>query len=144
VTAKDSDVFSIKTNRNELLCSPNHLIKSNNEWRKCKDFKINDKIDTKHGEYNITEISILDKKEDLLDLHVEGNEYYTNDILSHNSSLLESFEYSLYGKVKSNKSKRWAKLGTLPNRINGELLNKISFKSGGVDVQIKEVYHLIN
>lgn len=53
------------------------------------------------------------------------------------SSLLESFEYTLYGKVKSGKTKKWHKLTTLPNRINGELLNRIKFKSNGVDVEIK-------
>ena len=137
ITAKDSDVFSIKTSKNELLCSPEHLIKSNNEWKKTKDFKINDTIDTKYGNYKVSEISILNKKEDLLDLHVDGNEYYTNDILSHNSSLLESFEYSIYGKVKSAKSKKWYKLSSLPNRINGELLNSIKFKANGTDVEIK-------
>lgn len=53
------------------------------------------------------------------------------------SSLLESFEYTLYGKVKSGKTKKWHKLSTLPNRINGELLNKIKFNSSGVDVEIR-------
>ena len=45
------------------------------------------------------------------------------------SSLLESFEYTLYGKVKSGKTKKWHKLSTLPNRINGELLNRIKYKT---------------
>jgi len=53
------------------------------------------------------------------------------------SSLLESFEFSLYGKVKSAKSKKWHKLSTLPNRINGELLNSIKFQSNGVDIEVK-------
>ena len=53
------------------------------------------------------------------------------------SSLLESFEYTLYGKVKSGKTKKWHKLSTLPNRINGELLNRIKFIANGVDVEIK-------
>jgi DNA repair exonuclease SbcCD ATPase subunit len=53
------------------------------------------------------------------------------------SSLLESFEYSIYGKVKSAKSKKWYKLSSLPNRINGELLNSIKFKANGTDVEIK-------
>jgi DNA repair exonuclease SbcCD ATPase subunit len=52
------------------------------------------------------------------------------------SSLLESFEFSLYGKVKSGKGKKWSTLKTLPNRINGELLNRIKFKSKGTDVEI--------
>lgn len=53
------------------------------------------------------------------------------------SSLLESFEYTLYGKVKSGKTKKWHKLSTLPNRINGELLNRIKFIANGVDVEVK-------
>ena len=53
------------------------------------------------------------------------------------SSLLESFEYTLYGKVKSGKTKKWHKLSTLPNRINGEMLNRIKFQSSGTEVEIK-------
>lgn len=52
------------------------------------------------------------------------------------SSLLESVEYCLYGKVKSGKSKKWHKLSTLPNRINGELQNRIKFVSGGTEVEV--------
>jgi exonuclease SbcC len=53
------------------------------------------------------------------------------------SSLIESFEYSLYGKVKSMKKKKWATLSTLPNRINGELLNRIKFQSNGTEVEVQ-------
>jgi DNA repair exonuclease SbcCD ATPase subunit len=53
------------------------------------------------------------------------------------SSLLESFEYTLYGKVKSGKSKKWHKLSSLPNRINGELLNRVKFVANGTEVEIK-------
>jgi len=52
------------------------------------------------------------------------------------SSLLEVFEYCLYGKVKSGKAKRWSKLSNLPNRINNELLNTIKFISNGTEIEI--------
>jgi DNA repair exonuclease SbcCD ATPase subunit len=52
------------------------------------------------------------------------------------SSLLDSFDYTLYGKVRGRK-KKWSTLSTLPNRINGELLNRIKFNSLGTDVEIK-------
>lgn len=52
------------------------------------------------------------------------------------SSLLDSVDYTLYGKVRGRK-KRWATLSTLPNRINGELLNRIKFVSNGTEVEIK-------
>ena len=53
------------------------------------------------------------------------------------SSFLSSFEYTLYGKVRGGRQKKWSTLSTLPNRINGELLNRISFTSNGVNVEIK-------
>lgn len=53
------------------------------------------------------------------------------------SSFLSSFEYTLYGKVRGGRQKKWSTLSTLPNRINGELLNRISFKSNGVEVEVK-------
>ena len=52
------------------------------------------------------------------------------------SSLLDSFDYVLYGKVRG-KKKRWSTLSTLPNRINGELQNRIKFKALGTEVEIK-------
>jgi DNA repair exonuclease SbcCD ATPase subunit len=52
------------------------------------------------------------------------------------SSLLDSFDYVLYGKVRG-KKKRWTTLSTLPNRINGELQNRIKFISGGTEIEIK-------
>lgn len=52
------------------------------------------------------------------------------------SSLIESFEYTLFGKVKSMKRKKWATLSTLPNRINGELQNRIKFISGSNEIEV--------
>jgi len=53
------------------------------------------------------------------------------------SSLLSSFDYVLYGKVKGGNKKKWVPLSTLPNRINGELLNRMKFKSNSTDVEVK-------
>jgi exonuclease SbcC len=52
------------------------------------------------------------------------------------SSLLDSFDYTLYGKVRG-KKKRWSTLSTLPNRINGELQNRIKFISLGTEIEVK-------
>ena len=52
------------------------------------------------------------------------------------SSILETVEYLLYGKVKS-KTKKWSKLSNLPNRINGELMCKIKFISNNTDILIE-------
>lgn len=92
----------------------------------------------------ISEISIKGFKsygnnEQVIKLNTESGELIL--LLGKNgngkSSLIESVEYLLYGKVRSNKAKKWSKLSSLPNRINGELLNKIKFQAKGTDVEIK-------
>jgi len=53
------------------------------------------------------------------------------------SSLLSAFDYSLYGKCKGSNGK-WAKLTTLPNRINnGDMEVSLKFESQGTEVEIK-------
>ncbi len=91
----------------------------------------------------ISEISIRGFKsfgnsEQLIKLQTEKGELIllTGSNGNGKSSFIESFEYTLYGKVKSMKRKKWATLSTLPNRINGELQNRIKFISNGTNVEI--------
>lgn len=53
------------------------------------------------------------------------------------SSLISSFDYSLYGKCKGSK-KKWATLSTLTNRINNSDMSvDIKFIANGTDVEVK-------
>lgn len=53
------------------------------------------------------------------------------------TSLIESIDYTFYNKVKA-KNKKWLTLSKLPNRINGDMLTRIKFKtSDGVEVEVK-------
>ena len=137
ITSPNSDKIKIETNNFELCGSPSHRVIKEEKLIFLKNLKLNDLILTKNGYEKIVSIKNDSIKEDLWDIEVDGEEYYTNDIVSHNSSLLESFEYCLYGKVKSNKAKKWNKLSTLPNRINNELLNTIQFTSNGTHIEIQ-------
>ena len=137
ITSPNSEKIIIKTKDFELIGSPSHRVKYLENWFFLKDLKTGDLINTKNGVQSILSVSRDDIKEDLWDIEVDGHEYYSNGILSHNSSFLSSFEYSLYGKVRGGRQKKWSTLSTLPNRINGELLNRIVFTSNGVDVEIK-------
>jgi DNA repair exonuclease SbcCD ATPase subunit len=90
----------------------------------------------------ISEISIKGFKsygnnEQVLKLNTEKGELalIAAPNASGKSALLSSFEYTLYGKVRGRKRK-FATLATLPNRINGELLNKIKFNSNGTEVEV--------
>jgi len=137
ITSPNSEKIKIKTKDYSITGSPSHRVKNLNGWVFLKDLKVGDFVNTKKNQQEIVSIEIDTKKEDLWDIEVEDSEYFSNGITSHNSSLLESFEYTLYGKVKSGKTKKWHKLSTLPNRINGELLNRIKFQSNGTEVEIK-------
>lgn len=135
ITSPNSSKVVIKTKDFSLSGSPKHRVKYKSDWIFLEDIKIGDYVSTINGYQEIFSVVNDDIKEDLWDIEVDGEEYYSNGIISHNSSLLESFEYTLYGKVKS-KMKKWSKLGTLPNRINGELHNRIKFISNGTEVEI--------
>ena len=53
------------------------------------------------------------------------------------SSLMNAFDYVLYGKVVGVK-KKWSTLSSLPNRINGsDMLVNIKFKSDGTNIEIE-------
>jgi DNA repair exonuclease SbcCD ATPase subunit len=90
------------------------------------------------GEIGIRGFKSFGNNETVLKLNTEKGELIL--LVGNNgagkSSLLDSFDYTLYGKVRG-KKKRWTTLSTLPNRINGELLNRIKFISNSTEVEIK-------
>jgi DNA repair exonuclease SbcCD ATPase subunit len=104
ITAKDSEYWTIETKSGKRLGgSKDHLIKNDlGQFIKLEDLinnisKIN--IQTKDGIEQIKHISLdRSKKEDLVDIQVEGiGQYYANNIVVHNSNILNSVTYGLYG-----------------------------------------------
>lgn len=51
------------------------------------------------------------------------------------SSLIESLDYCIFNKCRG-KKRKWVTLSTLPNRTNGELLNRVKFVSNGTEVEV--------
>ena len=104
ITSKDSEYWTIETNSGKRLCgSKDHLIKNDlGQFIKIENIinnisKIN--IRTKDGIEQIKYIALdKSKREDLVDIQVEGfGEYYANNIVVHNSNILNSITYGLYG-----------------------------------------------
>ena len=104
ITAKDSEYWTFETKLGKRLGgSKDHLIKNDlGQFIKLENLinnisKIN--IQTKDGIEQIKHISLdRSKKEDLVDIQVEGiGQYYANNILVHNSNILNSITYGLYG-----------------------------------------------
>jgi DNA repair exonuclease SbcCD ATPase subunit len=135
ITAYNSEIIKIETENNEIKCSPNHKIFVNENWIDAKNINENNLILTKQGYQKIKSIKKLEFKDDLFDLQVDKvNEYYTNEIVSHNSVLLDALSFCLYGKPY-----RKIKIEELTNRKNkSNLLVTCNFT-----VDSKDTYTII-
>jgi DNA repair exonuclease SbcCD ATPase subunit len=141
ITAKDSVTIKLKVSKGNILkCSPNHLVWCNNEWTKAKDLKLNDNISIQSYNDNLTstenvpiiQLKLLKKKYDLYDLQVDGEEYFTNGIVSHNSTILDAITFPLFGKPFRNISK-----GGLVNSINDKnCITEIEFEESGIQYKV--------
>lgn len=102
ITEKDAEVFEVKTDNNlSLKCSKNHRIKKgDNEFFKLKDISIGETIQSEFGNCKVISVENLGIKKDLMDIQVaEVEQYYSNGILSHNSSFaIDLMSFLLYGK----------------------------------------------
>jgi DNA repair exonuclease SbcCD ATPase subunit len=91
------------------------------------------------SEINIKNFKSYGNNEQVLKLNTNNGELIllAGNNGSGKSSLLNSFDFSLYGKCRGNK-KKWATLSSLPNRINSSNMSvSIKFISNGTDVEIK-------
>ena len=87
-TEKQKAVTIYFKNNKTLKTSENHLLKTNGNWKKVKDIKNIDIIETETGTTSINKKHI-GKKEILYDISVENIHcYYSNGIVSHNSWIL--------------------------------------------------------
>jgi DNA repair exonuclease SbcCD ATPase subunit len=101
ITEYNSAVCRVKTSGGkELYCSPKHRLNINDKWVNVENININDNVLTEDGVENINLIEYKDDKEDLYDFQVKDvHEYYTNGIVSHNSTIIESIFFAIYGKT---------------------------------------------
>jgi len=103
ITAKNSKFVKIETeNEKFLICSPDHKIKvSNGKFIKVIELiPSKSKIITNNGSSLLKSINIINQTKDLYDIQVEDVEqYYSNGIVSHNSTILSSISYGLFGKI---------------------------------------------
>lgn len=101
ITAYDSNVYQIITKSGkQLKCSPQHrLLDQSNKWVYTETLNQFDIIQTEDGPEEISSITLLDYKEDLYDIEVDTvHEYYSNGIVSHNSSIIDGLVFCLFGK----------------------------------------------
>jgi len=84
----------VTENETFLVCADNHILYDEN-WNEiyCKNLKVGDLIQTKEGLEKILSVERTSVKSNMYDLiDVEnGNIYYTNNIVSHNSTAVVAF-----------------------------------------------------
>jgi DNA repair exonuclease SbcCD ATPase subunit len=104
VTSKNSEFWTLETEKGKTIrVSKNHLVRTDlNLFKPIDELKKEIevvKIKTKDGLEKINFISFNSNiYEDLVDIQVEGiGEYYANNIAVHNSNILNSITYGLYG-----------------------------------------------
>lgn len=109
VTAYQSTMVRIITNDNKsLICSPNHRVMlSNGKFMRVNELVAHEsEIMTIDGVNLVISIENIDGNEDLLDIQVaDVQQYYSNGILSHNSTILKLISYLLFGKTLETESR---------------------------------------
>jgi len=138
ITLKNAIKLIISTDNFCIVVSMDHLLYSYG-WVKSKLLKIGDFIDTINGYEKIISIKEDVVKEDLYDIQVSNNEYYANGIRSHNSTIRQTIELCVFGKVQGKSGKKMA-LTKLPNRRNGALYTGIYFKNNNNDDVVMKRY----
>jgi hypothetical protein len=88
-----SGSITIITDKNKLECTPEHMIKTPFGFREACMIEVHDTIITSSGQASVVYVyhdkNITTEFFDLLEVE-KGNEYYTNDIISHNCQFLGS------------------------------------------------------
>lgn len=96
-------IWELRTKSFSLKCADNHLIiLENNKKVFVRDLKINDRVRTKNGIENIEYIKSYKELDNMYDLSIDSKEhtYYTNGILSHNTTTLSALltHYALFNE----------------------------------------------
>jgi len=98
------DVWELKLeDGKELKCADDHIVFSNDEEVFVKDITEDQYIDTIDGTSKCKQVMNLGYEENMYDLQVDGSKYYSNDILSHNTTTVCVYAlwYAIFNKDKN-------------------------------------------
>ena len=124
-------VWSIKTSSGlSLECADTHILFDENfEEIFVKDIvEGQTRIQTKQGAEIVEEVVETDYEENMFDVTVEHSDhrFYTNNILSHNTTIVNALSYALFGNALTN-----IKKDNLINKINNKnMLVTLVFEKG--------------
>lgn len=101
ITAKDEQVFLLKTHNDYTLkCSGGHRVHNGVEFINVRDLHVGDKILTDNGHDEIVQVLATETFIDLYDIQVRDvQEYFSNGIVSHNSTIADALYFSIFGNT---------------------------------------------
>lgn len=102
ITERDAKKIEITTETGKfLICSTHHkILAESNRFVKAQNLNVFDKIHTTGGLEHISSIKYHSERDDLYDIEVDKvHQYYSNGIVSHNSSIIDSLIFTLYDKT---------------------------------------------
>lgn len=126
ITLKDSKWLTILLDNDMCIeCARDHRLFLA-DWEYAKNLKIGDEILTKYGTSKIVNISLSTESEDLYDLQIEEvEEFYANEIVSHNSCIIDVLVYAIYGK-------------SIEGLKDNDLINNINLKNMEIELIFKK------
>jgi energy-coupling factor transporter ATP-binding protein EcfA2 len=119
-----------------LHCADDHIVFKGETFEEVfvKSLCPKDTILTTAGTQQVVSVKALGSEEHMFDLTVDsvGQRYYTNGILSHNTSMIQGLSYALYGEAINGIRK-----DNLVNRTNGKgMVVTVEFEVAGKQYKI--------
>jgi hypothetical protein len=86
-----------------LECADDHIVFSEGEEVFVKDLQIGQSVDTDDGEFKVVSVENTYSSENMYDIRVDGNRYYSNGILSHNTTVVSVYAlwYAVFNSDKT-------------------------------------------
>ena len=101
ITEENADVYRCKLENGMFVEGADYhrLKKINDEFVVLKEIKVGEMIQTNDGDSPVASIELLEEKDTLYDIQVaEVHQYYTNGIVSHNTTLtIDAIKFLLHG-----------------------------------------------
>ena len=135
ITERNANVIKIATDNDLYLkCSTNHKIKTKNgKFIKAIDLLPGNSIKTIKGNSKIKSLDFLPLRRDLYDIEVsEVKQYYSNGIVSHNSSVFSALTFCIWDKCD-----KGYKASNLLNNQKMSFRCKFNFEIDGIDYFIE-------
>ena len=134
ITAHDSTYRCIIIDKTRYLYAhPDHMVFSESGgWTPMRNISVGDKVLT-NSDYEKVQLSrgYDDERIDLYDIEVDGvGQYFTNGIVSHNSTMSDVIKIGYYGKTNTRTISR------IPNRFNKNGEINLSFSNANKKVDI--------